>query len=57
MKLDIMVVDLFVNGVAKLSFKTGRYVRNLQTGLLNNYVLFLLMGIVFILGVITYSLR
>ncbi len=57
MKLDVMVVDLFVNGVAKIAFKTGRYARSVQTGLLNNYILFLLIGIVFILGVITYALR
>ncbi len=57
MKLDIMLVDLFVNGVAKLSYWTGKKVRNIQTGLLNNYVSFLLLGVVFILGVILYSMR
>jgi NADH-quinone oxidoreductase subunit L len=57
MKLDIMVVDLLINGVAKFAFKTGKRIRSLQTGFLNNYVLFLLIGIIFILGVITYSLR
>jgi NADH-quinone oxidoreductase subunit L len=57
MKLDIMLVDLFVNGVAKVSYWTGKKVRNVQTGLLNNYVSFLLLGVVFILGVILYSMR
>ncbi|MCS7171373.1 MAG: NADH-quinone oxidoreductase subunit L [Aquificaceae bacterium] len=46
MKLDIMSVDLFVNGVAKISYWAGKKVRNLQTGLLNNYVSFLLLGVV-----------
>ncbi|MFN4013528.1 MAG: NADH-quinone oxidoreductase subunit L, partial [Aquificaceae bacterium] len=57
MKLDIMLVDLFVNGVAKISYWTGKKVRNIQTGLLNNYVSFLLLGVVLILGVILYSMR
>ncbi|MFN7065652.1 MAG: proton-conducting transporter membrane subunit, partial [Aquificaceae bacterium] len=54
MKLDIMLVDLFVNGVAKLSYWTGKQFRNVQTGLLNNYVSFLLLGTVLILGIILY---
>ncbi|MCS6958334.1 MAG: NADH-quinone oxidoreductase subunit L, partial [Aquificaceae bacterium] len=57
MKLDVMSVDLFINGVAKISYWTGKQVRNLQTGLLNNYVSFLLLGVVFILGIILYSMR
>ncbi|SHK58317.1 NADH-quinone oxidoreductase subunit L [Thermocrinis minervae] len=57
MKLDIKVVDLLVNGLAKLAFKTGNKTRNIQTGLLNNYVTFLLVGIIIILAVIILSLR
>ncbi|MDW8096033.1 MAG: NADH-quinone oxidoreductase subunit L, partial [Aquificaceae bacterium] len=57
MKLDVMLVDLFVNGVAKLSYWSGKKARNIQTGLLNNYVSFLLLGVVFILGVILYQMR
>ena len=57
MKLDIMLVDLFVNGVARVSYWTGKQVRNIQTGLLNNYVSLLLLGVVLILGVILYSMR
>ncbi|MCS6999091.1 MAG: NADH-quinone oxidoreductase subunit L, partial [Aquificaceae bacterium] len=57
MKLDVMLVDLFVNGVAKVTYWTGKRVRNLQTGLLNNYVSFLLLGVVLILGIILYRMR
>ncbi len=57
MKLDIMLVDLFINGVAKLAYWTGKKVRNVQTGLLNNYVSFLLIGVILILGIILYSMR
>ena len=57
MKLDIMLVDLFINGVAKLAYWTGKNVRNVQTGLLNNYVSFLLIGVILILGIILYSMR
>ncbi|MDM7266209.1 MAG: NADH-quinone oxidoreductase subunit L, partial [Aquificaceae bacterium] len=57
MKLDIMLVDLLINGVAKLAYWTGKKVRNIQTGLLNNYVSFLLMGVILILGIILYSMR
>ncbi|RMH07963.1 MAG: NADH-quinone oxidoreductase subunit L, partial [Aquificota bacterium] len=57
MKLDIMAVDLFVNGVARNAYWVGKKIRNLQTGLLNNYVSFLLLSVVFLLGIILYSLR
>jgi len=57
MKLDIMLVDLLINGVARLTYWTGKKVRNIQTGLLNNYVSFLLMGVILILGIILYSMR
>ncbi|MCY0866537.1 MAG: NADH-quinone oxidoreductase subunit L, partial [Aquificaceae bacterium] len=57
MKLDIMLVDLLINGVARLTYWTGKKVRNIQTGLLNNYVSFLLIGVILILGIILYSMR
>jgi NADH-quinone oxidoreductase subunit L len=53
-KLDIYTVDLFVNGVAKFSYRFGRRVSLIQTGLLNNYVAFLLFGLVVLLGIIIY---
>jgi NADH-quinone oxidoreductase subunit L len=53
-KLDIYTVDLFVNGVAKFSFRFGRKASQIQTGLLNNYVAFLLFGLVVLLGIIIY---
>jgi NADH-quinone oxidoreductase subunit L len=53
-KLDIYTVDLFVNGVARFSFRFGRKASLIQTGLLNNYVAFLLFGLVVLLGIIIY---
>jgi NADH-quinone oxidoreductase subunit L len=53
-KLDVYTVDLFVNGVAKFSFRFGRKASLIQTGLLNNYVAFLLFGLVVLLGIIIY---
>jgi NADH-quinone oxidoreductase subunit L len=53
-KLDIYTVDLFVHGVAKFSFRFGRKASLIQTGLLNNYVAFLLFGLVVLLGIIIY---
>jgi NADH-quinone oxidoreductase subunit L len=53
-KLDIYTVDLFVHGVAKFSFRFGRKASLIQTGLLNNYVVFLLFGLVVLLGIIIY---
>jgi NADH-quinone oxidoreductase subunit L len=53
-KLDIYTLDLFVNGVAKFSFRFGRKASLIQTGLLNNYVAFLLFGLVVLLGIIIY---
>jgi len=56
-KLDVFTVDLFVNGVAKLSFRSGKRASLLQTGLLNNYVAFLLIGLVVLIGIIIYSME
>jgi NADH-quinone oxidoreductase subunit L len=57
LKLDIYTVDLFVNGIAKFSFRFGRKASLIQTGLLNNYVAFLLFGLVVLLGIIIYFMR
>lgn len=56
-KLDVFTVDLFVNGVAKLSFKFGRKASVIQTGLLNNYIAFLLLGLVVLIGIIIYFME
>ena len=56
-KLDVFTVDLFVNGVAKLSFRFGRNVSLIQTGLLNNYVAFLFLGLVVLIAIIIYFME
>jgi NADH-quinone oxidoreductase subunit L len=53
-KLDIYTLDLFIHGVAEFSFRFGRKASLIQTGLLNNYVAFLLFGLVVLLGIIIY---
>ncbi|MCX8059839.1 MAG: NADH-quinone oxidoreductase subunit L, partial [Aquificaceae bacterium] len=56
-RVDVGLVDLLVNHAAKVSYWAGKRVRNLQTGLINNYVSFLLLGVVSLLGIILYSTR
>ncbi len=53
---DIKSIDIFIHWLAINSFRSGRLLGNLQTGLLNNYVLFLLVGIIIILGIMLYAL-
>jgi NADH-quinone oxidoreductase subunit L len=53
---DIKSIDIFIHALAIGMFRGGRLLRNLQTGLLNNYVMFLLMGVVLILGIMLYAL-
>ena len=53
---DIKSIDLFIHGLVLGTFRSGRVLRSLQTGLLNNYVLFLLVGIIVILGIMLYAL-
>ena len=45
-KFDETVVDGFVNLVAEVTFGTGRSLRNVQTGQLRQYVMFLAVGVV-----------
>ncbi len=53
---DIKSIDILIHTLAIGMFRGGRVLRNLQTGLLNNYVMFLLMGVVLILGIMLYAL-
>jgi NADH-quinone oxidoreductase subunit L len=53
---DIKSIDIFIHWLALTMFRSGRLLRNMQTGLLNNYVLFLLVGVVVVLGVMLYVL-
>ncbi|WP_333784665.1 NADH-quinone oxidoreductase subunit L [Thermocrinis sp.] len=56
-KLDVFTVDLFVNGVAKLSFRFGKRASLIQTGFLNNYVAFLFLGLVVLIAIIIYFME
>jgi NADH-quinone oxidoreductase subunit L len=53
--LDVRIVDGAVNGVASLMEKGSRILRGLQTGLVFNYVLSLLAGVVLLLGYLTWG--
>jgi len=55
--LDIKAIDLFINWLAMFILSTGRRVSFIQTGLINNYIFFLLLGIVLILGIMLYGLN
>ncbi len=55
--LDIKSIDIFIHWLALGMFRGGRTLRLIQSGLLNNYVSFLLVGLVFVLGVMLYALE
>ncbi len=54
--LDISIVDGIVNGSAKLIEQTAIGLRRLQSGLVQNYALVMMLGIIFIITWIIYSL-
>ncbi len=54
---DVKSIDLLLHCLAIGSFRGGKLLRNLQTGLLNSYVMFLLIGIIVILGIMLYALE
>lgn len=47
---DVNVIDGFVNGSAKLTAGIGEQTRRIQSGVVQNYALLMLLGIVFILA-------
>ncbi len=53
--LDVRIVDGAVNGVAALMEKGSRVLRGFQTGLVFNYILSLLAGVVLLLGYLTWG--
>ena len=54
--LDIKIIDLIIHESVLTAFRIGRVSRQLQTGLLNHYILFLTIGVVVILGIMLYIL-
>ncbi|NPB06024.1 MAG: hypothetical protein GXO03_00300 [Aquificae bacterium] len=54
--LDIKVIDILIHEVVITAVRVGRSARQLQTGLLNHYVLFMVLGTVLVLGVMLFVL-
>ncbi|RUM29770.1 MAG: NADH-quinone oxidoreductase subunit L [Aquifex sp.] len=54
--LDIKIIDLIIHESVLTAFRVGKISRQLQTGLLNHYILFLTIGVVVILGIMLYIL-
>ena len=48
--IDIKFIDIFIHELVLWTFSFGRRLRIIQSGYLNQYVLFILIGIVIILG-------
>jgi NADH-quinone oxidoreductase subunit L len=53
---DTMIIDGLVNGTAKFTLRSGSYVRMIQSGIVQNYALFMLGGIIVIIAWIVLSL-
>ncbi len=52
---DVLVVDGIVNGVGKVLLGSGQAVRRLQTGIVQNYALSLLLGAVILIGYLIFG--
>jgi len=52
---DVKVVDGLVNGVALFAGRGSAVLRRLQTGYVPNYVLLILVGVVAIVGYLTFG--
>lgn len=52
---DIKIIDGIVNGTAKLIFEIGEVIKRIQNGVVQNYALTMLLGIVFVLGYILFK--
>ncbi|MBI3987975.1 MAG: NADH-quinone oxidoreductase subunit L [candidate division NC10 bacterium] len=52
---DIQVVDRLVNGIASLVAEGSLVLRRFQTGLVPNYVLFILVGVVAVVGYLAFG--
>ncbi len=54
-KVDVRIVDGFVNGSASVTRRTGEIVRRLQTGIAQNYALLMLGGIIVIVAWLVFG--
>jgi len=54
--IDQGTIDAFYNGLASFFFFVGSIVRRVQTGALQNYLIFMAAGLVFILGAFLYTI-
>lgn len=55
-KFDLGIIDGLVNLTANIIYAVGAWLRNVQTGLLRNYVLFLALAAVGIFALVSYIL-
>jgi len=54
--LDIKSIDIFIHWFVVRIFRGGRLLSSAQTGLLNAYVLFTVVGVALVLGIMLYAL-
>jgi NADH-quinone oxidoreductase subunit L len=52
---DVRLIDGFVNGLAKSTGWVGAAMRSVQTGIVQNYAAFIVVGIVVVLGLLIFS--
>ncbi len=52
---DIKIIDGLVNGTARMIFNIGDNIKRLQTGIVQNYALMMMFGIVLVLGYIIFK--
>ena len=48
---DVKIIDGIVNGTAKVVLATGSSLKYIQSGIIQNYALIMVVGIVFIIAI------
>jgi NADH-quinone oxidoreductase subunit L len=54
---DMKFIDGFINGSARVVVGAGEYIKRFQTGIVQNYALVMLFGIIIILGWMVFSIK
>jgi NADH-quinone oxidoreductase subunit L len=52
---DVKIIDGFINNSAKATGQSGEYIRKIQSGVAQNYAVYMLVGIILIVGYLVFG--
>lgn len=52
---DVKIIDGFINNTAKATGHSGEYIRKMQSGVAQNYAVYMLVGIILIVGYLVFG--